>query len=272
MENNILIIIFLTCSYYSVCDPNFRITQGTDSINNDFSFVVSIEWWKSVHPHYEILRFCTGSLISTNWVLTAAHCTSNLRLVVRYGNMTVPSNETQYFSEILKTVHHPNFRLIPFIRNDISLLKIKNLMIDVGILSAVEFNTLTGLAVSYAGFGLINQMKRQKGRDIWKQAAHDMTKPLQIGHGVVCRCPSFGLPAMVKPGYRSNTWVRHMVLCVWPKCSSGQHGPYLGDSGGPLLLDGKIIAVISGGVPGLYSVWTPVSPYLGWIRDTVNRN
>ncbi|KAK3516771.1 hypothetical protein QTP70_023648 [Hemibagrus guttatus] len=63
-------------------------------------------WQASLNAGY---HFCSGSLISQNWVVSAAHCYQS-RVQVRLGEHNIQVNEgTEQFISSAKVFRHPNY-------------------------------------------------------------------------------------------------------------------------------------------------------------------
>ncbi|XP_058234627.1 trypsin-1-like [Hemibagrus wyckioides] len=63
-------------------------------------------WQASLNAGY---HFCSGSLISQNWVVSAAYCYKS-RLEVRLGEHNIQVNEgTEQFISSAKVIRHPNY-------------------------------------------------------------------------------------------------------------------------------------------------------------------
>nr|XP_053611636.1 mast cell protease 4-like isoform X2 [Plodia interpunctella]XP_053611637.1 mast cell protease 4-like isoform X2 [Plodia interpunctella] len=242
-----------------------RVVEGRSARHDEYPFVVSIIAIMNLpilpfHTHLPVfLRGCTGSLITKQFVITAAHCLQETMQYVRCGNMSVALNETTCKSKIVKQFVHPAYARGD---NDIGLLQIEPLIVQYyGKIKAVDYKTLLGRAVRYAGYGIMDF--RFDMNDILKL----QIKPLQIGEGVI-----------YDTSKKDESFLStDPLLVIAPKCSRKQQHPYLGDSGGPLFVGAQIAGVLCCGINlqnknhrPLVTGFTPVSPYLEWITRTIN--
>ncbi|XP_014108291.1 PREDICTED: acrosin-like [Pseudopodoces humilis] len=101
-----------------------RIVGGTGALPGAWPWMVSIQYpWRSGFEHW-----CGGSLITAEWVLTAAHCFDKfekigiLNVVIGVTQLTQPGPEAQV-RRIKKLFRHENYRRSD-ITNDIALLEL----------------------------------------------------------------------------------------------------------------------------------------------------
>ncbi|XP_047999876.1 mast cell protease 1A-like [Leguminivora glycinivorella] len=226
-----------------------RVYKGRPDLRNEFPFVVLFQLKK---PPY--FRSCTGSLISETLVLTAEHCLSPVHIrtnIVRYGEFTLPGNETKLYSEILK-VFLPKAETI-----DIGIALVQKISKPRAKLLAIDYKTLYGLPAKYAGFG-------RTLSDIYGTSLEERYRmssvPLQVGEGMIVPCPK-----SVIPSYR---------VCVVSKCSDRWQATRQGDSGGPLVYNGDIVGVVHGAVlyPTISYEFCMISSYLEWIQGVMRFN
>ncbi|XP_066489000.1 coagulation factor XI-like [Tiliqua scincoides] len=88
---------------------NRRIVGGTNASHGEWPWQVSLHVQPSAKGHY-----CGGSIISNQWIVTAAHCTQNLlypeiwRVYTAILKQSQITDDTPFFG-VQKIVVHPNF-------------------------------------------------------------------------------------------------------------------------------------------------------------------
>lgn len=249
-----------------------RIYSGHTDAKNIYPYVVSIEKLTSLG----YIRFCSGVLIEENWVLTAGHCLKKeLNFTVTYGDMSKESSTQRV--NVLLLVRHPFTLINEVIINDIGLLKVEKIPLKtLAKLSSNNYGDSFQLPVVYAGFGITWSEQTLSKDELKEKVLQLSNSPLLLGDGVLSNCM---LVTIVLPR-----------LCVLPKeTAPGSPGRVmLGDSGGPLIYQNTVIAVVSGVGYGLYTdsevkkeaniktkqymVFVPVIHYLDWIQDVIKAN
>lgn len=211
-------------------------------------------------------RACTGSMITATWGITASHCLETKywsrfgKMYVAYGNFTESPIFTGLYVPVIETFLHPSYCALNtnngkndiIVNNDVGLFRSENVPKKTyAVLLAAEYSTLVGLPVLYVG----------GGRTKMEPDYVDAFRPLQLGEATIINCDE---------AMRS---ISKTVICLAPKCSNRMETPWYGDSGGPLIYDGKIIGVCS------YIIehkiikrmgYAPLSPYLDWINSVMN--
>lgn len=137
---------------------NHRIVNGYVATEGQFPYQVAV----LSLSHESLYYICGGSIISREWVLSAAHCTyPHRRFLLRFGSNQLWANgELQRTTEV---VNHPEYNQ-DTLNNDVSLLKIQRpLNLENGRLSALRLpprsftdELFVGNRSRIAGWGIDN--------------------------------------------------------------------------------------------------------------------
>jgi hypothetical protein len=107
---------------------NLKIFGGIDAAPHEFPWAVALGYVNVINASK--LYLCGATLISSRFVLTAAHCINSrgdYHLArVRLGHADLQDNETSIEMDIESVFLHPNFETEPILRNDLALLKLTN--------------------------------------------------------------------------------------------------------------------------------------------------
>lgn len=113
-----MIVWFFSAVRPSAQLPNDRIVGGYETTIEEHPWQISLQYASS--------HRCGGSIIGQKWILTAAHCTSNLpvqALAVRVGSSKHASGGT--IIKLKNYVNHPKYNTAT-LDNDFSLLELEN--------------------------------------------------------------------------------------------------------------------------------------------------
>jgi hypothetical protein len=190
---------------------------------------------------------CTGTLIAPSAVLTAAHCLASdpvEALVVVYPN----GSRVDYAAAAF--VLHPRFSLARAAVADIGIVHLSSPVADVAPLPLAQRAPRPGTTGTIVGFG--------DDGDGGAGLKRSGTVRLR-------RCPR-----VVRA--RNGKVRLAKSLCWRPTLNDTCSG----DSGGPLIVNGAVAGVTSGGIgfsscPGVLSFDTNVARYRGWIAGVLGR-
>ncbi|XP_022218651.2 serine protease 1-like [Drosophila obscura] len=228
-----------------------RITNGKDAVENQFPYQVSLNFGSNSGGW-----FCGGSIISAEWILTAAHCTSGASSVtVGYGATVRTAPKLSQTVSSSSFVQHASYNSI-VLRNDISLIKTP----AVAFTAAINKINLPAISSSYSTYA--GQTAVASGFGKTSDASTSVASNLQYAELTV-------IPNAECANTFGTLIVTDRVICV---------GTYNGvstcngDSGGPLALKDIQIGVVSFGSSAGCEVGSPagftrVTYYLEWIKE-----
>uniref|UniRef100_A0A2S2NG88 Trypsin-1 n=1 Tax=Schizaphis graminum TaxID=13262 RepID=A0A2S2NG88_SCHGA len=251
-------------SEWSRSDGNSRVVGGTDSMPGEFPWQISLQLVTGETARH----VCGGSVINENWVLTAAHCVYGLSekvlsVVAGKNDLYTVENGDQRVN--VADIHLNRFDKKRFSR-DIALLRVFPALVFDGFhvspicIPRPETQFDNSLAL-VTGWGRVSENG---------EFAHVLQK---------VRLPLIAVDDCLNL-YNNAGYGDYVNQCV--VCGGGTPGyeadSCQGDSGGPLICladDNRfyLCGIVSWGLgcahPTYPGVYTAVSCYSNWIRDTV---
>uniref|UniRef100_A0A7N5JZK6 t-plasminogen activator n=1 Tax=Ailuropoda melanoleuca TaxID=9646 RepID=A0A7N5JZK6_AILME len=263
-----------TCGLRQYKQPQFRIKGGlyADITSHPWQAAIFVKNRRSPGERF----FCGGILISSCWVLSAAHCFQerydphHLRVVLGRTYREVPGEEEQKF-EVEKYIIHEAFDDDTY-NNDIVLLKLQSDSLH----CAQESDAVRTVCLPEANL----QLPDWTECELSGYGKHEASSPFyseRLKEAHVRLYPSSRCTSQ----HLFNKTVTNNMLCAGDTRSGGNqanlHDACQGDSGGPLVCmkDNRmtLVGIISWGigcgqkdVPGIY---TKVINYLDWIQNNM---
>ncbi|XP_055852006.1 chymotrypsin-2-like [Episyrphus balteatus] len=238
---------------------NGILTNNSRLLENENRIVggeVATEGFAPYHVSLQTIigsHFCSGVIINEKWILTAGHCVvgwNPSKFLISSGTNNIWEPEAHYFPD--RVFVHCNYDK-PLYHNDIALVRLE---------TAIEFDARTqpipipaellpkGSKAVITGWG-----KSDVDGDYSQQL-----KKADVDYVDYKKC---------KELYKDDPGVDVGHICSLSQDSAGVcHG----DSGAPLVSDGKLIGIVNWGEPcakGFPDVHASVTFYYDWITTTI---
>lgn len=235
---------------------NLRIIGGREATKGRWPWQVAV-----LNKFHE--PFCGGTLLSSQFILTAAHCIRR-RLFIRAGEHDLLSEEgSEQEVRVAEIFVHPDYDA-ETVDNDIALLRLRtplklNKYVAPACLPSIDDN----MDVNSLGY-ILGWGKRKNSAIFGTDVLHQAQVP--VADMADCRT------------VYEDYYISPNMLCAGYK--RGRVDSCAGDSGGPLLFDknGKwyVYGITSFGEgcgrKGKYGIYAKVPNFVNWIRKTVHKN
>ncbi|CAG00063.1 unnamed protein product, partial [Tetraodon nigroviridis] len=239
-----IVLVLIAAAYAAPIDEDDKIVGGYECRKNSVPYQVSLN--SGYH-------FCGGSLISSSWVVSAAHCYKS-RIQVRLGEHNIAVNEgTEQFINSAKVITHPRYNSYN-LDNDIMLIKLSSpARLD-------SYARTVSLPSSCAGAGTSCLISG------WGNTSSS-------GSNYPDRLMCLNAPILSDTSCRNSYPGQISTNMFCAGFLEGGKDSCQGDSGGPVVCNGQLQGVVSWGYgcaqrnkPGVY---TKVCNYNSWLRDTM---
>ncbi|XP_028678892.1 trypsin-like [Erpetoichthys calabaricus] len=243
----LIVAVLIGAAVAAPFEDDDKIVGGYECRKNSLPYQVSL------NAGY---HFCGGSLISSQWVVSAAHCYKS-RIQVRLGEHNIDTNEgTEQMIDSAKVIRHQSYNGNN-LNNDIMLIKLSR---PATLNSYVNTVSLPGSCASTGTQCLISG---------WGNT-------LSNGENYPSRLQCLNAPILSDTQCR-NAYpgqITSNMICIG--FLEGGKDSCQGDSGGPVVCNNQLQGIVSWGYgcaePGLPGVYTKVCNYNSWIQSTMASN
>jgi len=241
-----------------------RVVGGADTDVNEYP------WMVGLYKRGRTLPSCGGTLINSQWIVTAGHCHDDsfpLDVAVLGEHDVLVETETMIKIErtVISKIRHENYD-DNTLKNDIALFKMD---------APVDTSIYMPACLPPHGEDYVGKMAWVTGwgttTENGKQATVLQELELKIVDDKTCYDAMTGALGT----YWGQTFADEQL------CAGGEKGKdgCQGDSGGPFVFDrnGKfeLVGVVSWGLgcarPGVYGIYAELDHYLPWIASTISK-
>ncbi|XP_026826871.1 transmembrane protease serine 9 [Ooceraea biroi] len=239
-----------------------QVVGGSDAPKGGYPYIVSLQWGQTKNS---ASHFCAGSILNSQWIVTAAHCTQAVPsygvFLIKAGKHNIKTSENnEQVIEVNNYIEHEQYRggVGPY---DIALIKLKSpltLTNDVQTIELAEAESDPTGNAFLAGWGSTSRTRNPRYPDILQHAQLEYVDRTTC-HEAVRRLTGSS------PVHETN-------VCTGPL--NGEKSACSGDSGGPLISRNGNKPVLTGivswgiipcGTVGAPSVYTRTSKFNSWI-------
>ncbi|TFJ95170.1 calmodulin-like protein 3 [Platysternon megacephalum] len=212
-------------------DEHLRVVDGMPATPSDAPFAAYIDRNRGQ-------GWCSGSLVAPQWVLTAAHCNAST-VTVTLGHLEYAKGRTV---QVTSRQESPN--------TDVLLLKLDQAVTDIAPVTLATTDPALGSSMTVLGWGKTSPTGQRS--PVLRKATMTIAKPRPEK------------PGQQAPDATDNKGGAALVS------DPGSGWIWQGDSGGPALIDGKLVGVASLSSQFSHQAWhSSVATNHAWITKII---